>query len=320
MTSVDVHQHLWPQPFTELLARRRRPPQVIRRPDGWMVQVDGEPETAFDRTAHDPALRAEDLARQGVERALVCNSSPLGIEALPPDEAEPLLAAYNDGVLALDERFGAWGAVGLSPAEPCAVHDLLDRGAVGVSLPAGALATRLGLARCAPVLEALERRSAPLLVHPGPSPWGARERGATDAPAWWPAMTCYVAQMNAAWHVFVAWGRPEHPRLRVLFAMLAGGAPLHLERLSARGGPSNAAIDPLIFFDTSSYGARAIDAVIRCMGIDQLVHGSDRPVVSPVAAALGDAVDAAMRETNPARLLGEPAAAASRPAAEAVAA
>jgi hypothetical protein len=134
-------------------------------------------------------------------------------------------------------------------------------------------------------------------------------------------MTCYVAQMNAAWHSFIAWGRAAHPRLRVVFAMLAGGAPLHVERLAARGGPSSTAIDPLIFFDTSSYGPRAIDAVIRCMGIDQLVYGSDRPVVSTAAEpSLGDAADAAMRETNPARLLAAPTRAADRAAAEAVAA
>jgi len=88
-------------------------------------------------------------------------------------------------------------------------------------------------------------------------------------------MTSYVAQMNAAWHAFVAFARPEHPRLRVVFALLAGGAPFHLERLAARGGPAERAHDPLLFYDTSSYGPRAIDTAARFVGVDQLVHGSD---------------------------------------------
>jgi 6-methylsalicylate decarboxylase len=111
--------------------------------------------------------------------------------------------------------------------------------------------------------------------------------------------------MNAAWHAFVAFGRPRHPRLRIVFAMLAGGAPLHSERLVARGGPAGATADERIFYDTSSYGVRAIDAVVRCTGVDQLVYGSDRPVVELGAAApLGAAAQAAMVGPNVSRLLG----------------
>jgi hypothetical protein len=120
-------------------------------------------------------------------------------------------------------------------------------------------------------------------------------------PAWWPALTDYVAEMQTAWHAFPLWGRPAHPRLRVCFAMLAGLAPLHRERLVARGGA--AVSDPDVFLDVSSYGARAVDAVLREVGVDRLVHGSDRPVGARAELPLGEAVDAALRRTNPSRLL-----------------
>ena len=58
-----------------------------------------------------------------------------------------------------------------------------------------------------------------------------------------------------------------------------------------------------MFLDVSSYGDRAVDAVLREVGVDRLVHGSDRPVVAPLELPLGDAVRAALRERNPARLL-----------------
>jgi hypothetical protein len=45
--------------------------------------------------------------------------------------------------------------------------------------------------------------------------------------------------------------------------------------------------------------------VLREVGVDRLVHGSDRPVVPPHALSLGAAVDVALRERNPARLLGD---------------
>jgi hypothetical protein len=86
--------------------------------------------------------------------------------------------------------------------------------------------------------------------------------------------------------------------------MLAGGAPLHAERLAARGGPAHAALnDPLASFDVSSYGARAVDAMLRIVGVDRLLLGSDRPVVAPPALeSLGAAVRHALAEANPARL------------------
>ena len=89
-------------------------------------------------------------------------------------------------------------------------------------------------------------------------------------------------RLHAAWLTFVTHGRRELPRLRVLFAMLAGGAPLQTERLTARGGPAFDLHDPLTFYDTSSYGPMMIEAMAACLGPDRLVYGSDRPVIEPV--------------------------------------
>jgi hypothetical protein len=90
--------------------------------------------------------------------------------------------------------------------------------------------------------------------------------------------------MHAAYLAFLVGGRPRHPTLRVIFSMLAGLAPLHFERLAARGGPGLSAPDPLIFFETSSYGRSARGALAAVVGEDQLLYGSDRPVVEPGAA------------------------------------
>jgi 6-methylsalicylate decarboxylase len=294
---VDIHQHLWPEPLLRELSRRSDPPRLVRGGGGWSLRLHGEPEASFDPADHDPSRRADLVETDGIDRALVALSSPLGIEALPAGEAEPMLAAYHDGVADLPARFGAWAAVGLVDPDPAALSRRLDDGFVGACVPADALGGPAGLARLGPVLETLERRDAPLLVHPGPAPPAASAR-----PPWWPAMTDYVASMQTAWHAFAVWGRPAHPRLRVCFAMLAGLAPLHKERLVARGGQAES--DPDVFLDTSSYGARAVDAVLREVGVDRLVHGSDRPVIPAAELPFGDAVDVALRERNPSRLLG----------------
>jgi hypothetical protein len=290
--AIDIHQHLWPEPLLRGLERRREPPRLVRAGRGWALRLAGEAQAPVELDDHDPGRRAALAAADGFDRVLIAPSVPLGIEALPAGEAEPLLAAYHEGVAALPAPFGAWAAVGPDPA---ALAPLLDDGFAGACVSAGALGSRAGYERMAPVLELLERRDRPLLVHPGPA---TAPRG---APAWWSALTSYVASMHTAWHAFLAWGREAHPRLRVCFAMLAGLAPLHRERLTARGG--RAGSDAGVFLDVSSYGDRAVDAVVREIGVDQLVLGSDRPVVAHRELALGDAVRAAIHERNPERLL-----------------
>ena len=59
-----------------------------------------------------------------------------------------------------------------------------------------------------------------------------------------------------------------------------------------------------MFVETSSYGSRAVDAVLRVLGVDVLVFGSDRPYAEPYPDfGLGGAARHAIRATNPARLL-----------------
>jgi 6-methylsalicylate decarboxylase len=297
---IDIHQHLWTEPLVQALARRKELP-FVRVEHGLTVLFGaGERPYVIDLAAETPARRAALVQRDGLDRALVCLSSPLGIESLPRAQSRPLLDAYHDGALALGDPFGVWGALALDRPDPDDVGDLLDRGCVGISLPAGALAGVDRLARLRPVLARLARHGAPLFVHPGPGPGpdygpgSAPGVGASSLgdPLWWPALTRYVADVHAAWLALLGTGRVEHPELRVVFSMLAGLAPLHAERLAARGGPAPRGHDPLVFYDTSSYGPLAIGALADAIGgPGQLLYGSDRPVVDPHDHGVRDELD-----------------------------
>ncbi|WP_327156546.1 amidohydrolase [Streptomyces tubercidicus] len=302
---TDVHQHIWPPGFLALLRSRTAPPRL----DGWTLHLPGEPPYAVDPADHDIAARARLARADGLDLALVSLSSPLGIEYLPPAEATPLLAAFHDGALDLPAPFGVWASACLSGPEPDpeALRRELARGCVGLQLPATALLDAAGWARCAPLLEVATEQDKPLFIHPGAAPAAEPTAGAEPtAPAWWPALVPYVHQLHTSWFAFRAFGRPRHPELRVCFAALAGLAPLHGERLVARGGGRDRGrVDCRAFYETSSYGTRAVDALVRAVGIDVVVSGSDRPYAAPVIPDLGaDAAVHALRHTNPARLLG----------------
>jgi 6-methylsalicylate decarboxylase len=200
---------------------------------------------------------------------------------LPRESALGLIDAHLAGVEALPEEFEAWGPIAIDGADADDVDALLDRGCIGISLTAGALAGPERLDQLGPVLERISHRGAPLFVHPGRAPGEVTMPAEFGEPLWWRPLTDYVFQMQAAWLTFTALGRREHPDLRIVFGMLAGGAPLLSERLIARGGPSVELDDPNTFYETSSYGPVAVEMTARRVGDNQLVYGSDRPVIDP---------------------------------------
>jgi 6-methylsalicylate decarboxylase len=128
----------------------------------------------------------------------------------------------------------------------------------------------------------------------------------------WPS-----SKASSSWAEFARAGRSDGapPRqsastLRVIFAGLAGLAPLQAERTAAKGGPigEQTLADPLTFYDTSSYGPRAVRAMATAVGIGQLVHGTDYPVHAqdqdPVEQAFGEGFAQLVKTSSPNRALG----------------
>jgi hypothetical protein len=287
--TIDVHQHLWPEPFLAALRARRTAPRL----DGWTLHLPGERPYAIDPAHHDPDTRA---AAEDAELVLVAPSAALGLDRLPPAEADELAQAWLDGALSLPAPFRAWAMTGTQEPDPAQLQDALDRGAVGLELAADVLTH--DFERIAPLLETLDDAQRPLLVHPGPA--GAQD--APGRPAWWAPVVPYVAQLHAAWWAWADGGRARFPDLPVCFVALAGLGPLHGERQRARGG-AGGPIDPLTFVETSSYGTQAVDAVIRVLGIDVVCHGTDRPYAEAARLGFGDAAQHAIQTVNPGRLL-----------------
>jgi len=289
MPTIDFHQHLWPEPLIELLARRDRPPRLR----GSVLELEGERDSEIDLSAHDPDVRVALLDRWELDVAVVSLQPTLGLAALREDEAAEIVAAYERGILEL-----ATAAAGR--IVPLAAGSDLN-GFTGMCIGAPEL---LDLERLGQRLDELVRHDALLFVHPGPT--GTTPAG---APAWWSAVVEYTAQMQAAHAVWLAAGAARWPALRVVFALLAGGAPFQLERLRSRGVSGRDVMHENVFFETSSYGNRALELCLATFGVSQLVFGTDVPVLDPepgldAVRGFGDAVADALCNQNPARLLG----------------
>jgi 6-methylsalicylate decarboxylase len=279
---VDLHQHIWTRPLLDALAERDQLP-LVRYENGLIVlHSAAEQPYVIDALSETPVARAARARADGVDRAVIAMSSPIGIEALPRESALELIEAYLTGVDALGPEFGFWGPIAIDGADPDEVDLLLARGAIGISVTAGALAGPERLDRMGQVLERVSSLGVPLFVHPGRAPGQRPSTAEFGEPLWWRPLNDYVFQMQTAWMTFAGFGRREHPDLRVVFAMLAGGAPLLHERLAVRGGPPVELRDPNTFYETSSYGPEAIGMTAGLTGCEQLVYGSDRPVIDPL--------------------------------------
>ncbi len=87
---------------------------------------------------------------------------------------------------------------------------------------------------------------------------------------------------------------------------MAGGAPFLEERWRAFSGETRA-IDRNLYMDTASCGRLALECGLATYGVEQIVLGTDIPVISPLPLEraltdLGAAVEDALGRTNPLRL------------------
>jgi 6-methylsalicylate decarboxylase len=312
-TRVDLHQHLWPEGFISALAARDRPPRVYGSGDGMRLELGFEPGGPLSATAHDPGRRLAILDAGEIDAAVISISTPIGVESLSEDEAGPLLDAYHDGIAEISAgsggRIRAFAAACLAAADAGAagVARRLEEGFVGLSLPSEALATPAGLDRCAPVLRVLESAGRPLFLHPGPAPWTRPDPADTRLPAWWTPLAQYPSWSLRAFATWRALGAAAYPALRVVFGIMAGGAPFLEGRWRTFNGSARA-IDRNLFLDSASCQRLDLELALAAYGAEQIVLGTDIPVIDPAPLlgaleALGPFVGRAVAERNPARVL-----------------
>lgn len=285
--TVDLHQHLWPESFVAALRARRAVPWL----DGDTLVLD-EGRFPYDASEHDVGQRLAALDVAGIDVAVVSLQPSLGHESLALDDRRALEDSWVTGMRELAEAADG-RLVPLGPGR-------LVEGFPGTALSAERLDD---LDAVAPLLDDLSRAGGFLFVHPGP----ARPRPGT--PRWWAGIVDYAAVMQAAWFSWLDQGRERWPELRLVFAMLAGGAPFHLERLALRSPLDvRSMLDPNVFLDVSTHGRRAIELCIETFGVEQLVYGSDAPVVDPAPTlravrGFGDSVAHIILHDNPEKLL-----------------
>ncbi len=180
---TDVHQHLWSEPLVEGLAAREELPFVRLERGLTVLYQAGERPYVIDRAGEEPGS-PRGARRSATDWTARCSASRVRSASSVSRASRPRRCS-TPTTRARSRSAGRSGCGARSPSigpDPQDVDRALDRGCVGVSLPAGALAGSDELLALRSVLDRLEARGAPLFVHPGPGLDSGPAAGA--APRW----------------------------------------------------------------------------------------------------------------------------------------
>jgi 6-methylsalicylate decarboxylase len=273
VTRTDFHQHAWPDGFRRRLELRRTPPYLRGRtlvlPVGGTFEVDPD--------GYGPEARLRELDRNDLERAVV---------SLPPttEPTPDLVEIWHEEAVALRNESGG-------RLVPLAYQAALP-GFAGAIVGATTFAARGD----DDLLSHLEELGQFAFVHPSAA--------ATVGSKWFASSVVYTQQMVASYARWLDGTYRRHANLKVVFALLAGGAPFQIERLIRRGLDPRAPFSSSTWFDTSSYGERALELSLQTFGAQRLLFGSDAPIdaaadARAAIARFGSALELELLVSNP---------------------
>ena len=269
---IDVHHHILPPRF---VAEQRDDILYFARDP---AVLDWTPERAL-----------EQLDRFGIDTAY----ASLGVPGAPDP---PLARACNEYAADLKRdhrgRFGVFASLPL-PDVDASLSELeyaFDQlGADGIGLLSNYGGRHLGDPLFAPLLEALDRRSAVVHVHPiaPPSCRGVLP-GYPDPFLEFPFDTTRVVTSLLYTGAFTRW-----PRISFIFSHGGGAVPMLSQRIAALAQMTASISDPLGRLSTIRVDAvtttspPAFAAVSELLGPERVLFGSDYPYVPIAATAEG---------------------------------
>jgi aminocarboxymuconate-semialdehyde decarboxylase len=314
---VDVHTHLFPRPYIELLERRSAPPRIVGVPGRERLLLwerEAAPGGSGGRLMSEDFWEIEEkvayMDHAGIDRSVVSLANPW-LDPFGPEEARGAAAVVNEELAGLEGRTGG-RAVGLGALPQ---HDVAE--AVAVVREIASTPTLHGVANgrrlCGrwlddpglePLWDAFESTGLPLLIHPNysfPVPDLAGFGMVPTIALGFPFETTAAVARLALGGVL-----HRHPGLRVVAAHGGGTLPFLAGRLDAawRVDPAARERCPVppsellarIHLDALVYAPGPLRLIVDAVGADRVMFGTDHPFdvadpernLSAIAAALSE--------------------------------
>jgi aminocarboxymuconate-semialdehyde decarboxylase len=312
----DVHNHAVPREVIELL----------RAGDGYPIEVEGDFMEADRVRARltpvfvDPEAKLEQLAKAGLDAAVVSGSPALFAYEADADRGAALCRAVNGGLASFCEfeptRLRWLAHVPLQAPDTAAalLREAAGAGAAGAQIGTSVVGLPLADARLDAFWAAAEDRDMPVMLHPAynnPHP-GLEGHHLQNA------IGNQLETTIAAERLIVTGVLDRHPGLRLLLVHAGGYMPWQGGRLrhaaTVRAELAGSPPDPYAYFgrvcvDTITHDPAALRFLVDRVGADNVAMGTDLPfdmaTPEPVAAleeAIGTETAQRIMERTPRRL------------------
>lgn len=293
MTVIDVHTHMLTRGYLEMLIRYGAPlyQRGVNQDGEEFIQRAGAPFFTLSEPMWDYEQRLADMDRANVDIAIVSLTCPNAYFG----DAETSLAAAREVNDSMAEQQSLrpdrirwlaslpWQYPELALAE---LDRTMTAGAVGVMVIANIDGQHLTDPAFAEIWAEIDRRSLPVLVHPGP-PVAATELGLADY-GLVPAAGFPFDTSIAFARLFLDGFLDRHSRLKLIASHGGGALPYLAARLdrchemlpAARSKTPTRPSDYLrrIYFDAVVYSRDALDLCLKAAGTDEhVLFGSDYP-------------------------------------------
>ncbi|AZN73331.1 amidohydrolase [Georhizobium profundi] len=303
--TVDYHTHVVPDRLASAPASEPRWPSVELRDDGMAdVMIAGRVFRKIDRRSWDMQVRCRDMDADGIDVQVLSPMPELLSYWFDKRDGAAFCEAMNTQIVAMaasrPERFRAFGMVPLQAPETAAaqVRELRSTGALGVEIGSHVNGVALGDRSLDPFYEACEREGMTIMVH-ALHPVGIERVGGTPDVA----VSMFPVETSLAALSLVVSGVPERfPDLDILLCHGGGSIGMLMPRLEqarrmklAHLSGLNAKPADLVrrfHVDSVVYDARTLRYLVKMMGVERVVLGSDYPFAVMQADPAGFVRDA----------------------------
>lgn len=315
---VDVHTHYFPEEYLDLVEREgsRYGVELTRNREGEReLRLQGALHPPL-RAFFDVEVRLRDMKTQGVDVQVVHHSSRPNVLFADPGLAVELCRVSNEAYAGLLRAHpGRFVGLGVLPLQdPAAALRELEgvrgSGLGGVMLPTHVKGESLGSKRFYPLYDALNAFRMPVFVHPN-APAGAERMAEYRM---WNGVGFPLETTLAAGKLLFSGTFGRFPEIRWIFAHGGGTLPylqgrwgqiydISEENRASLSEPPGEVLRR-VWYDSLVYHPPAIAYLVREMGADRVLLGSDYPYDMTPPDPVGDVRRARLGGGEEARVLG----------------
>lgn len=292
MKVVDIHSHFFPKNWPDLAERFGGDWPWIKHtaPGSAMVMVGDKPFRPITSACWDPAVRLEDMDRDGVDIQIMCATPVLFAYHRPAEQALEVARLFNDAALdicaANPDRLKALCQVPLQDIDKACteVSRCMENGHLGVQIGNHVGHKNLDDEGIITFLHHCANVGAAVLVHP----WDmmAQERMPKYMLPWLVAMPAETQLSVLSLILSGAFERlPEN--LKICFAHGGGSFPYLLGRVDNAWQHRDIVREDCprrpseyvnrFYVDSAVFNPGALDLLVSVMGEERVMQGSDYP-------------------------------------------